>query len=234
MARDDPDAARGDVRERVEAARCGLGPDDEVSATIALQSAVHHFGRLDGAGTVDWCRRALELAGPDGAVGRTARTYLAHGLGYLGRVADALRGRRGRRRRGGRRGRPRGGLAAAPLGAGGPAAGRGRPGRCAGGSRRRREPGLRAGHPRTSRRSRWATWHGPSTSPGPGTTPWATPNAPWPSTTRRTGASPGRRWSASPCWCPPRGGSGRRPRRRWTGPRGGTRGATSGRWWPSR
>ena len=64
--------------------------DHEVSATIALQSAVHHFGRLDGAGTVEWCRRALELAGPDGAVGRTARTYLAHGLGYLGRVADAF------------------------------------------------------------------------------------------------------------------------------------------------
>ncbi len=61
-----------------------------MSATIALQSAVHHFGRLDGAGTVEWCRRALELAGPDGAVGRTARTYLAHGLGYLGRVADAF------------------------------------------------------------------------------------------------------------------------------------------------
>ena len=76
----------------MEAARCGLrcDADDEVSATIALQSAVHHFGRLDGAGTVEWCLRALELAGPDGAVGRTARTYLAHGLGYLGRVADAF------------------------------------------------------------------------------------------------------------------------------------------------
>ena len=70
--------------------RTPLAADDEVSATIALQSAVHHFGRLDGAGTVEWCLRALELAGPDGAVGRTARTYLAHGLGYLGRVSDAF------------------------------------------------------------------------------------------------------------------------------------------------
>ena len=87
-----PGRGGGDVRQRVEAARCGLvGTDDEVAATIALQSAVHHFGRLDGA------RRPSSGAcapwsspGPTSAVGRTARTYLAHGLGYLGRVAEAF------------------------------------------------------------------------------------------------------------------------------------------------
>ena len=92
MARDDPDAAQEMYESawKQRGADSAAAADDEVSATIALQSAVHHFGRLDGAGTVEWCLRALELAGPDGAVGRTARTYLAHGLGYLGRVADAF------------------------------------------------------------------------------------------------------------------------------------------------
>jgi hypothetical protein len=64
--------------------------DTEVAATIALQSAVHHFGRLDGSGTVEWCCRALQLTGPRTAVGRTAQTYLAHGLGYSGQMAEAF------------------------------------------------------------------------------------------------------------------------------------------------
>ena len=68
------------------------GSDTEVAATIALQSAVHHFGRLDGSGTVEWCRRALELAAPDSAIARSARTYLAHGLGYA--VVSALQAMR--------------------------------------------------------------------------------------------------------------------------------------------
>ena len=54
------------------------------------ESAVHHFGRLDGGGTVEWCQRALEFTGPRTAVGRTAQTYLAHGLGYSGRMAEAF------------------------------------------------------------------------------------------------------------------------------------------------
>ena len=98
MARDDPAAAE----ELFAAAwrRCAPGSGDpgsggpdtdpEVAATIALQSAVHHFGRLDGAATVRWCHRALERTGPRGVVARTARTYLAHGLGYCGRTAEAL------------------------------------------------------------------------------------------------------------------------------------------------
>ena len=61
-----------------------------MAATIALQSAVHHFGRLDGAATVDWSRRAVDLAGPESPVGRRARTYLAHGLAYSGRTAEAF------------------------------------------------------------------------------------------------------------------------------------------------
>jgi DNA-binding CsgD family transcriptional regulator len=92
MARDDPATAE----EMFESAwkQCGgdtaSGPDTEVAATIALQSAVHRFGRLDGGGTVEWSRRALELAAPDSAIARSARTYLAHGLGYSGRIAEAF------------------------------------------------------------------------------------------------------------------------------------------------
>jgi ATP/maltotriose-dependent transcriptional regulator MalT len=92
MARDDP-AAAGELFESAWK-QCGgaaaAGTDPEVAATIALQSAVHHFGRLDGSGTVDWCRRALELATPGGTVARSARTYLAHGLGYCGRIGEAF------------------------------------------------------------------------------------------------------------------------------------------------
>ncbi len=91
MARDDPVGAE----EMYDSAwkQCGgsrSGGDDEVAATIALQSAVHHFGRLEGAATVDWSRRAVDLAGPESPVGRRARTYLAHGLAYSGRTAEAF------------------------------------------------------------------------------------------------------------------------------------------------
>jgi DNA-binding CsgD family transcriptional regulator/predicted nucleic acid-binding protein len=88
MARDDPAGAE-DLFESAWK-RCDASTDPEVAGTIALQSAVHRFGRLDGAGTVEWCSRALELAGPGGAVARTARTYLAHGLGYAGRTPEAF------------------------------------------------------------------------------------------------------------------------------------------------
>jgi DNA-binding CsgD family transcriptional regulator len=88
MAREDVGAAE----EMFESAwkRCDSDTDPEVAATIALQSAVHHFGRLDGSGTVEWCRRALEFTGPHTAVGRTAQTYLAHGLGYSGHMTEAF------------------------------------------------------------------------------------------------------------------------------------------------
>jgi len=88
MARDDPTGAEG----RYESAwkRCDPDVDPEAAATIALQQAIHRFGRLDGSGTVEWCRRALELATPHTAVFRSAQTYLAHGLGYCGRTAEAF------------------------------------------------------------------------------------------------------------------------------------------------
>lgn len=72
---------------------CGEGAeevDPELAATIALQNAMHTYGRLDGAGTVTWCARALERTGPDTVTRWAASTYLAHGLGYAGRTADSF------------------------------------------------------------------------------------------------------------------------------------------------
>ncbi|MGE3286546.1 MAG: AAA family ATPase [Pseudonocardia sp.] len=88
MAREDPAAAE----ELLAGAwkRCDADTDDEVVAAIALQTAIHRYGRLDGAGTVEWCRRALEHAAPGTEVGRTARTYLAHALGYSGQRTEAF------------------------------------------------------------------------------------------------------------------------------------------------
>jgi DNA-binding CsgD family transcriptional regulator len=64
--------------------------DPELGATIALQNAMHTYGRLDGEGTVTWCTRALERTGPDTVTRWAASTYLAHGLGYAGRTADSF------------------------------------------------------------------------------------------------------------------------------------------------
>jgi DNA-binding CsgD family transcriptional regulator len=88
MAREDPAAAE----ELLGSAwsRCTTDTDREVAATIALQTAIHRYGRLDAAGTVDWCARALDLTGPDTATRRTAQTYLAHALGYSGRTAESF------------------------------------------------------------------------------------------------------------------------------------------------
>lgn len=87
MARDDAAAAEDLLGSAWK--RCDAGTDPKVMAAIALQNAIHHYGRLDGTGTVEWCRRALELAGPDTSVRQTARTYLAHALGYSGRPDEA-------------------------------------------------------------------------------------------------------------------------------------------------
>jgi DNA-binding CsgD family transcriptional regulator len=94
-ARGDP-AAAGELLGSAWA-RCAPGAGDEagsavgpeVAATIALQNAVHRYGRLDGAGTVAWSRRALALAGPDTPTNHAARTYLAYGLAYTGAAAEA-------------------------------------------------------------------------------------------------------------------------------------------------
>ena len=100
MARGEPAAAEALLRSAWE--RChpesgvdgvqgaGGDPDPEVVATIALQYGVHRYGRLDAAGGVEWCRRALERTGPDTVTRQTAQTYLAHSLAYSGRTAEAF------------------------------------------------------------------------------------------------------------------------------------------------
>jgi DNA-binding CsgD family transcriptional regulator len=88
MARDDRAGAEAMYASAWR--RCDADTEPEVAASIALQSAIHHFGRLDGVGTVEWGRRALGLCGAGTSVGRQAQTYLAHGLGYCGRVAEAF------------------------------------------------------------------------------------------------------------------------------------------------
>ncbi len=71
-------------------AGCTSETDAELAATVALQNAVHTYGRLDGAGTVTWCGRALARTGPDTVTRWAASTYLAHGLGYAGRTAESF------------------------------------------------------------------------------------------------------------------------------------------------
>lgn len=88
MARGQPTAAEASLRSAWDG--CGPDTDTEVVAGIALQYAVHRYGRLDAAGGVEWCLRALELTGPDAVVRQSARTYLAHSLGYSGRTAEAF------------------------------------------------------------------------------------------------------------------------------------------------
>ena len=68
----------------------GADPTPEVVATIALLTGIHHFGRLDAAATVEWCRRALTATTPQTALHATAQTYLLHGLGYAGQVAESF------------------------------------------------------------------------------------------------------------------------------------------------
>jgi len=70
--------------------RCGPDVEPELAATIALQNAMHTYGRLDGSGTVAWCRAALERTGPDTVTRWAATTYLAHGLGYAGQQEAAF------------------------------------------------------------------------------------------------------------------------------------------------
>jgi len=65
-------------------------PEPEVEATVALLTGIHHFGRLDAAATVEWCRRAVAASAPHTALHATAQTYLLHGLGYAGQVAESL------------------------------------------------------------------------------------------------------------------------------------------------
>src|SRR3954447_330343 len=88
MARGEPAAAEAFLNSAWK--RCTPDTDPEVVAGIALQYGVHRYGRLDAAGAVEWCGRALERTGPDTVTRQTARTYLAHSLGYSGRMAEAF------------------------------------------------------------------------------------------------------------------------------------------------
>ena len=88
MARGEPAVAEEFLKSAWE--RCGRETEQEVVAGIALQYAVHRYGRLDAAGAVEWCHRAIERTGPHTATRQTARTYLAHSLGYSGRMAEAF------------------------------------------------------------------------------------------------------------------------------------------------
>jgi DNA-binding CsgD family transcriptional regulator len=87
MAADDPDAA-----QTLLAAAWAARPDDdpELTATIALMTAIHRYGRLDAAATVLWCERCLALIPPSHSMTAVAQTYLIHGLGHSGRIAESF------------------------------------------------------------------------------------------------------------------------------------------------
>ena len=69
--------------------------DPEATATVALLTAIHWYGRLDAAATVHWCERALAaIASASISSANSLRavtiTYLVHGLGYAGRTAESI------------------------------------------------------------------------------------------------------------------------------------------------
>lgn len=88
MARREPAVAEAFLSSAWE--QCGPDTDPGVVAGIALQYGVHRYGRLDAAGAVEWCRRAIERSAPGSATRQTAQTYLAHSLAYSGRMTEAL------------------------------------------------------------------------------------------------------------------------------------------------
>lgn len=113
MAAEEPERA-GQLLDRAWAAcarACaadGSALEGDDVAAVALMQAIAHYGRLDAAGTVAWCERALaavgdresgpdhpdrpdesDRMGPQTSIHVAAVTYLAHGLGYLGRLDQA-------------------------------------------------------------------------------------------------------------------------------------------------
>jgi DNA-binding CsgD family transcriptional regulator len=71
--------------------RCDPETDRDLAATVAVQNTVHWFGRLRGAATVEWGRRALALTAPDGAKHPLAAAYCAYGLAFTGQMQEAYR-----------------------------------------------------------------------------------------------------------------------------------------------
>lgn len=95
MAAEDPVRA-GQLLDRAwdDGRRADGAEDPGATSAVALLQAIHHYGRLDAAGTVRWCERSL-AAGDAGAsvetsIHEVAVTYLVHGLGYAGRVGESL------------------------------------------------------------------------------------------------------------------------------------------------
>jgi DNA-binding CsgD family transcriptional regulator len=88
MARCNPVAAETYLCRAWEA--CGPDTEPEIVATIALQHALHRYGRLDAGGCAEWSRWALAHTGPDTVTRAMARYYLAHSLGGSGRTAEAF------------------------------------------------------------------------------------------------------------------------------------------------
>jgi DNA-binding CsgD family transcriptional regulator len=88
-AADDPQGA-GRLLEGAWAG-ADAGRDPDVAAIVATATAIHRYGRLDAAGTVDWCSRALALTSPGTAIHAVAQTYLLHGYGYAGDAVGAAR-----------------------------------------------------------------------------------------------------------------------------------------------
>jgi ATP/maltotriose-dependent transcriptional regulator MalT len=92
-AADDPERAARLLAaawaRRGSAGAPGEPADTEVEATIALLTAIHCYGRLDAAATVEWCRRALAVTEPGTSMHAVAQTYLLHGLGYSGRTSES-------------------------------------------------------------------------------------------------------------------------------------------------
>lgn len=86
-AADDPTTAERLLGAAWEAR--GPVPDREVDATIAVLTAIHSYGRLDAAATVEWCRRTLAATTPGTSIHAVAQTYLVHGLGYAGRADES-------------------------------------------------------------------------------------------------------------------------------------------------
>lgn len=83
---------RGEAERLLGAAfqSCDPASDPELAATIALQNAIHFHLRLHGKRTVEWGRRAVELASPGTWTRRMAQAQLAYGLGYTGEHTEAL------------------------------------------------------------------------------------------------------------------------------------------------
>ena len=88
MAADDPTTA-GHLLTRAWDL-CKSDDDPEIVATVALLNAIHWYGRLDAAATVDWCERTLASMPPATSSYSVAVTYLVHGLGFSGRTAESV------------------------------------------------------------------------------------------------------------------------------------------------